>query len=258
MKVLGLIMVRNGERELKRCLDSMAVYCDEFYVLNDRSVDGTLAILRDHPKVTNVFSVDPAISDQDWFFSESLNLNFLYRMADFSVPDWIIRLDHDEIFDRPEEIRGILASCGREVTGINVSRRSVWNDPDYPLMVPLMSPAATLQGTIWRYSPGLTAGTKRLHNKRLPSCVDNLGKVLTLDHVVMYHYGWDTLSKRIAKVEQYTKLDPDGIYNFGVPYDRGLLFGYEIGAIDDLISDYQKRMETYHEAAQRAQSVASV
>src|SRR5438270_12817863 len=108
MKVLGLMMVRNGEKVLQRSFDSMAVYCDEIYVLNDRSTDRTLEILRSHPAVTNIFSASAAVSQEDWFFSEAMNLNFLYRMADFCLPDWVIRLDHDEVFERGDELRGIL------------------------------------------------------------------------------------------------------------------------------------------------------
>jgi glycosyltransferase involved in cell wall biosynthesis len=254
MKVLGLMMVRNGEKVLQHSLDSMAIYCDEIYVLNDRSLDRTLEILKSHPAVTNIFSASAAVSQADWFFSEAMNLNFLYRMADFSLPDWIIRLDHDEVFECGEEIRGVLAACGKEVSGINVSRHSIWNDPDYPLLVPLMSPARSLQGTIWRYYPGLNAGTKRLHNRRLPCCIENLGKLLTLDHIALYHDGWDTLSKRIDKVDQYTALDPEVQYNFGIPYDRGLLFGYARNAIDDLIGDYRKKFEIYQKEAEASKS----
>ncbi|HEX7312908.1 MAG TPA: glycosyltransferase family 2 protein [Pyrinomonadaceae bacterium] len=255
MNVLGLMMVRNGENVLRRNLDSMAVYCDEIYALNDRSTDGTLDILRSHPAVTNIFSASAAVSQEDWFFSESMNLNLLYRMADFCLPDWIIRLDHDEVFERGDELRGLLASCGREVSGINVSRHSLWNDPDYPLMVPLMSPAKSLQGTIWRFYPGLESGKKRLHNRRLPCCIENLGKVQTMGDVKLYHDGWDTLAKRIEKVDQYTALDPGDEYNFGVSYDRGLLFGYERSAVDSLISDYRKKFEAYQKEAEALEGV---
>ena len=34
-------------------------------------------------------------------------------------------------------------------------------------------------------------------------------------------------AKRLAKVDLYHTLDPDGQYNCGVPYDEGLLLGYK-------------------------------
>ena len=116
-------------------------------------------------------------------------------------------------------------------------------------MVPLMSPARSLQGTIWRYYRDLTPGNKPIHNRRLPSGIENLGRVITMDNIVLHHDGWDTLSKRIDKVDQYTALDPECQYNFGVPYDRGLLFGYERNAIDNLIRDYRKKFEMHHKTA---------
>jgi len=241
MRILGLMMVRNGGARLRLTLESMSVFCDDIYILNDRSQDETGEILRSHPKVTNVFTADSFNSQADWHHPESMNLNFLYRMADFYAPDWVVLVDHDEIVEPADKIRDILASFDKSVSGLKVSRISVWNDLEYPLMVPLMSPARSLQGNIWRYYPGLTPGAKRLHNRRFPNEIDNLGRIATTDQITYYHYGWDTLRKRIDKVDQYTALDPRCEYNFGVPYDRGLLFGYERHAIDKLVEDYLTR-----------------
>ena len=242
MKVLGLMRVRNGEDRLAGALDSLHACCDAIYVIDDRSQDRTAQLLAGHPAVTNVFRVDPELSSREWFFPESMGLNLLYRMADFFAPDWVIALDHDQVVAPAAELRGILASLAPSVAAVLTPLVSVWNDPDYPLMVPLMGRATAPRGNIWRYHPGLEAGTKPLHNGYLPVNIEQFGRIERLDSVTFYQHGWDTLRKRIAKVDLYRSFDPHCAYNFGVPYDRGLLFGYERGDLKGLLREYRPRL----------------
>ena len=247
MKLLGLMMVRNGADRVTRTLDAMQGFCDEVYVIDDRSVDETHRVLLQHPVVTNVFRVHPTISQQDWFFPESMGLNLLYRMADFSLPDWVIFLDDDQDVESPDQLRAILAEVPSSVAALLTPMVSSWADPDYPQLVPLMGRATTLQGHIWRYFPGLESGSKPLHNGRLPVNIERFGRIERLDSITFVHDGWNTLRSRIAKVDLYQTLYPDGKYNFGVPYDEGLLFGYKRGALKDLIREYRRRL-AQHEA----------
>src|SRR5215213_3493028 len=115
MKILGLMMVRNGADRVTHTLDVMQDFCDEVYAIDDRSLDATYRVLMQHPVVTNVFRVHPTISQQDWFFPESMGLNLLYRMADFSLPDWVIFLDDDQIIESPNELRMVLSTVPSSV-----------------------------------------------------------------------------------------------------------------------------------------------
>jgi hypothetical protein len=247
MKILGLMMVRNGEGMLAQALDSLAVCCNIIYALNDRSIDRTAEILHEHPAVSNVFTVDPTISQSAWFFPESLMLDLLYRMADLYSPDWVISIDHDQTIEPATEVRSVLSKVGPECVAVEAVCASVWNDPEYPLMVPLMSSAKRLACNIWRYRPGLLAPTKRLHNDRVPPNIHDFGSVEPTGEFVLYHQGWDTLQKRIEKVDLYTARDPGYELNSGIPYDRGLLFGYERNAVQQLVRDYEQRLLLLHD-----------
>jgi hypothetical protein len=149
-------------------------------------------------------------------------------------------VDHDEFVKSTENIRETLLSLDKSVSGIKVLRSSLWNDSEFPKMIPLMGRGMSLQGNIWRYYPGLTGGRKFMHNRRFPNEIDNLGEIVVMKNIIFEHHGWDTLQKRIDKVKTYQRLDPNNEYNFGIPYDKGLLFGYALSDVDRLIKDYNE------------------
>ena len=242
MRVLGLTFVRNAEAHLQDAMDSMASYCDTVCTIDDRSTDRTGDILRAHPAVSNVFIVDPVVSHEPWHFPESWLLNALYRMADFYSPDWVVMLSADERIDPADRVRERLEAASPEVSGVRMHLISAWNDPDYPHMVPVMGQGRALVCRVWRYRPGLIASGKRLHNHYSPVNLLDFGRLEYLPDLHIAHSGWSTLAERIAKVDLYSSLDPHLELNEGVPYDVGLLFGYERDRIDELIQEYERRV----------------
>jgi hypothetical protein len=241
VKILGLLMVRNGQDLLQHCLENMAQYCDTVAVINDRSTDATEAILRASPVVGNVVTLNPAFSSDDWFFPESAMLELLLRMADLERPDWVISVDHDQQIEPAALVRPTLAAFPPQVAAVRVPHVSVWNDPDLPELVPIMGTASRHCMNIWRHHPGLRAGGKALHNPRVPVDIGRYGETVTGSWFSFRHHGWDTLAKRIARVDFYTSRDPSYDLNDGVAYDLGLLFGYQRDAVDDLVSEYKRR-----------------
>ena len=233
--------MRNGARVLQATLDGMAMYCDCAYVVDDRSSDATPDILAAHPLVANTFRVDPTISSTPWHFAESTLLNLLYRCADLDRPDWIVCLDDDQRLVPGDRIREALQRCSADVAGLVTKCVSVWADPEYPDMVPLMGSATSVRGNVWRYYPGLEPGRRLLHNGHLPINLGAFGQVVSVGTCACYHHGWDTLARRIETVRRYNTVDPRADWNRGVPYDRALLFGYALSEVDELIRDYRRR-----------------
>jgi glycosyltransferase involved in cell wall biosynthesis len=241
MRILGLVMVRNGEKKLRNTLSAMSEYCDCIYVLNDRSTDNSYTVAQHFPKVRNIFTAAPELSQQDWYFPESQMYELLYRMADFYRPDWIIHLDDDEHIEPAGNVRKTLATIEKHVSCIKFQKVSIWNDASYPELVPLMGKASNISAAIWRYYPGLKAGSQPLHNPRFPVNIEMHGEIAFSDQLKYIHGGWDTLEKRINCVDKYMRLDPDCAFNHKTPYDKGLLFGYKRDEVDLLIQEYRKR-----------------
>lgn len=235
------MMTRNSGKFLTDTLDSLALFCDTVFVINDRSTDNTLKVLQQHKIVGNIFTT-PFISDKPWAFSESSMLGLLYGKADFLQPDWIIASDDDFQFEAASGIREVLANIPADVAGLKVPLISLWDDPEYPQMIPLMQDGRARRGLIWRYFKGLQHGSKFLHNGYLPINISEFGSIAEIENIICYHKGWNTLQKRIEKVDIYTSIDPLYALNNGVPYDKGLLFGYCRNQLSELISEYRLRV----------------
>jgi len=242
LRVLGLMRVRNGGLELPKALDSLANWCDDIYVLNDRSTDETAQVLATHPGVSNIVHARADLPADPWLIPESVGLELLYRMADFCRPDWIIIMDHDQVFVADIAIRAALAAVPDDVACLKIALTSSWNDPRFPRMVPLMGSARSTRHALWRYFPGMRAGRQPLHNKHCPTNLAQHGRLELLAGVRLEHSGWDTLAKRIAKVKLYQRLDPTGEFNHGVAYDRALLFGYALDEVEELQTEYLRRV----------------
>lgn len=240
MRVLGLMMVHNAGSGLQDALDAMAEFCDGACVVVDRSTDDSEMIVRRHRLVRACRVIPPQLSDAPWAIGEGRLLNMLYRMAEHEGADWVLRLDCDERVEPGERLRPMLSSMPQTIAGVRFPKESTWDDPDYPALVPLMSRACSMQGAVWRLYPDIRA-TQPLHNLRLPACVPRHGSVLDTYDIVCLHAGWSTLAQRLDRVRLYTLLDPTARWNHGVRYDHGLLFGYGLEQLDELIDEYRRR-----------------
>lgn len=212
-----------------------------WHVLNDRSTDQSYEIGQSFKKVKNIFTAEPDLSQKDWYFPESQMYELLYRMADFYRPDWIIQLDDDEHIEFGGDVRETLSGAGKNISCIKFQKVSIWNDTQYPEMVPLMGKATSISAAIWRYYPALKAGSQPLHNPRFPVNIEMHGEIIFSDQLKFIHNGWNTLEKRIHCVDKYMRLDPDCEFNHKTPYDKGLLFGYKRNELHLLIKEYQNR-----------------
>ena len=78
-KLVCLLPVRNGEKDLPGYFESVARFADAVIALDDGSTDGTRALLDRHPLVATVLETPPRDSYAGW--DDAMNRNRLLEAA---------------------------------------------------------------------------------------------------------------------------------------------------------------------------------
>lgn len=114
-KVTFLVLVRNEEAHIKRCLDNLVQFKADIYIVDSQSSDRTLEIASSYP--TEIFqSVESDFAGK---------LNWALDNITFKS-DWIVRVDADEILDPffLIELGNIDESLiGKNVSGLTITRK---------------------------------------------------------------------------------------------------------------------------------------
>jgi len=92
--VIGITKVRNEEHIIHDTLNSWSEVCDEIFVYDDASTDGTVEICHEHSIVSEVISSD--LLDIDRLRAEWYNRQVVLDAARRFNPDWIAYFDGDE------------------------------------------------------------------------------------------------------------------------------------------------------------------
>jgi glycosyltransferase involved in cell wall biosynthesis len=90
-KLVAMVRVKDGILFVREWLDVMGKLADEIVVVDNGSTDGTLEILKAHPRVVDIAQTEG--------FDEGRDKIMVYEMARRRNPDWCIWLDIDEIFE---------------------------------------------------------------------------------------------------------------------------------------------------------------
>lgn len=205
--LIGAMLVRNEEgRYLERVLEQMAKICDKIIVLDDCSTDRTREICKDYGA-----EVYPSIRSY-WGTNELKQRKLLWELATHEAQfgDWILCLDADETFDKPELLRDYIQKA--EAAGCNslsFPLYDMWDADHYrddyywqahngvwPFCVKYED-----VDYFWKETP--------LHCGRFPM---NAVNRMASCPIRIQHWGWARPEDRQAKYERYMKSDPNGEY----------------------------------------------
>lgn len=112
--VTVIILTFNEERNIERCLDSVAGFTDDIVIVDSASTDNTVKICEAHR--CRIY--------QHAFVNQALQFNWALDHVPLDRP-WILRMDADEALpvQLKEELSELVSACGPHVTGIYLNRR---------------------------------------------------------------------------------------------------------------------------------------
>lgn len=112
--ISGIILTRNEEMHIRRCLHSAQQICDVVHVIDSNSSDATRAIAQE----------EGAIVHTGDFNSFAQKLNWASDTIDFTT-QWVMRIDADEVLSRDlvAQLPAFLAQQPHAVSGVYVRRR---------------------------------------------------------------------------------------------------------------------------------------
>lgn len=202
----GAMLVKNeSDRWLEKVLEQMKLICDDIVVLDDGSTDNT-------PEICRQYGTDVFYSDRSyWGTNELRQRKFLWELATHGARDgdWILCLDADETFDKPELVKSYaLMADNAECNGLGFPLYDMWSETHYR------------DDSLWnahlrnwvmavKYEEGKEMYWREttLHCGRFPM---NAGCKIATCPVRLQHWGWSRAEDRQIKYERYMKADLDG------------------------------------------------
>jgi glycosyltransferase involved in cell wall biosynthesis len=200
-KISIAILTKNEEKYIRMCLESVA-WADEIVILDGFSTDGTVKICQEYTDKIHQRKFSGSFPKERQFLLSKVKNRWVFMVdADMVIPEKL----KDEIMHRSstEEInnyaafnfRGLTIYLGKPI------RHSSWFDPTYT----------------------------RLFNKEKGKYDTNLkyidnfvpeGKIGVMDNYIL-HYGFETLSEHLTRIDRYTSLNAEDLYTKGVRIKPG-------------------------------------
>jgi len=198
VKIIGFVKLYNEEKNLDRCLSHLKIFCDDIVCCDNSSTDKSLEIAKKY--------TEHIISLPNEFVKELEHKQKLLEYALTLGFDWMVTLDPDEIFDKPEKIRELCEFGSKNnIDGFNVHLRNLWmSSKAYRVDSSFNSLFKT---PIWRNTGNLKFDTSPgLHKPQNPI---NLRKLWHSD-IQIIHYGFATREDAARKYETYKSLGQTG------------------------------------------------
>lgn len=201
--ILGLLQTYNGERYIRKALESLHRCCDGILCLDDGSTDATPRILADrqYVKIKIVTTLPPQKSD--WTHGDDFNRNLMLRMADRYSPDFCVSLDDDEELEEPRKVRETILK--ERPHGMALGIAHLWDEEDQARTKYCGTNRPQTRLRAWRWKSGETVPQKALHSGSSPA----REKYLARPDLRIIHWGYFRAEDRQAKFEMYNRLDPD-------------------------------------------------
>ncbi len=183
MKISACLIVKDEERNIRECLQSLMFFSDEIIVVDTGSTDNTINIAK---KFTD------KIYSFQWIDDFSAARNYALEKAD---GDWIVSIDADEIIRNPQLIRNTLQSSPKIIGGILIELESNAHRTDGTLDVFIIHLLR-----IFRNNP-LIRWENTIHEQVLEPIL-SAGFTIAQSDIRYFHKGYDLSPEEMRKKQE--------------------------------------------------------
>jgi glycosyltransferase involved in cell wall biosynthesis len=183
MGICAVILTKNEERRIRRCLDSLKSWVDEIIIVDDESSDATVAIARGE------YGARVIIHPLQGAFDRQRNLGM-----EASAQGWVLQMDADEVI-APQTQKAICQAVQQpgEYEGFEILRQDCVGD------VPLKYVGGCYQLKLLRKGSGKYEGN--IHETFMIK--GPIGRI----HGPVWHYAIDSVRDMISRHNHYSDLE---------------------------------------------------
>ncbi len=204
----GAMRIRNEAPHISEVLRRALALCEQVFVLDDHSDDGTRQICEAFG--SRVVVVPSPFEGLD----ESRDKNYLLERLVVAPPRWVLWIDGDELLERtgPERLAAAAASAPSHVASYALRIAYVWDHQDRVRVDGTFGTFARpsffrLEGQpLQRLRFPETRQGANFHCGNVPGGLEGTTEWL---EVRLKHLGYVTPEQRLAKYRWYTSIDPD-------------------------------------------------
>ncbi|MFH1561478.1 MAG: glycosyltransferase family 2 protein [Patescibacteria group bacterium] len=218
MKISAVVLTRNEERNIRRCLESLS-WCDEIIVIDDFSTDQTVSLAKEGGAQVHQKELAGDFASQRNFGLER------------AKNEWVLFVDADEIVSPSLSQEIVRRIREKGVVGFYLPRRENFlgktiHCADKPVWDWTLGPFKLLR--LARKDAGLWQG--KVHEVWQIS-----GNVKTLNNPLIHH-SFTNLNSALKKINLYTDIQAQGLKEAGASFHYWQIFLNPIGKlIKDLV-----------------------